>query len=172
MCGKMFKNEIAQNNQVTPVNRIVAEFIADIRFAYPVWFRRTRLYFAYITQRGKWLLENSYRCILHCFLFFWTKTFDSEKENERKEANAYLRAISWRESLVDSFEGGVFLKRARGHQNNFIVGHVKGTFDDGDVTRREPPPACTSSTGRPRAGHAPTVIACKREHIKENCFRR
>lgn len=30
--------------------------------------------------------------------------------------------------LVDSFEGGVFLKRARGHQNNFIGGHVKGAF--------------------------------------------
>lgn len=34
--------------------------------------------------------------------------------------------MAWK--LVDSFEGGVFLRRARGHQNNFIVGHVKGAF--------------------------------------------
>lgn len=42
---------------------------------------------------------------------------------------SYLRANSWRESkLLDAFKGGVYLRRPRGHRNNFICGYVKGAF--------------------------------------------
>lgn len=30
--------------------------------------------------------------------------------------------------LVDAFKGGVYLRRPRGHRNNFIGGYVKGGF--------------------------------------------
>lgn len=52
----------------------------------------------------------------------------STKERNIKETVYVLTCNFMARKLVDSFEGGVLLKRARGHQNNFIGGHVKGAI--------------------------------------------
>lgn len=127
----MFKDEIAQNNG----RHSLIELSHNLLLAYLVRvsgvIRRTRLHFTYLPKRnartpGKSRTRAFY--IVFLFFFLKTETFDLERKKRMTQDGVVLTCnfMAWK--LVDSFEGGVFLRRARGHQNNFIVGHVKGAF--------------------------------------------